>query len=94
MKTVYPKIVVCARMASSSVRKRRSARTDLRPYKVLQRLARGEEETDVSGTHFKMRKTVYPEIVDCARMASSSVCKRRFARTGFRPCKVLPVSNI
>jgi hypothetical protein len=33
--------------------------------------AQGEEETD-----FKMRKTVYPKIVDCARMASSSVRNR------------------
>jgi hypothetical protein len=30
-----------------------------------------------------MVKTGHPEIVDCARMASSSVRKRRSARTGF-----------
>jgi hypothetical protein len=26
--------------------------------------AQGEEDADVSGTHFKMRKTVYPESTD------------------------------
>jgi hypothetical protein len=50
----------------------------------------GEEKADVPGTHFKMRKTVYLKIVDCARMASSSVRKRRSARTDFPSVQVLP----
>jgi hypothetical protein len=101
---VYRKIVDCARMASSSVRKRRSARTDLSSVQVLRKAARyarqprpictdgvhpyklnavfrvnrtqGDEEADVRETYFKFRKMVYPKIVDCARMASSSVRKR------------------
>jgi hypothetical protein len=43
----------------------------------------GEEEADVRETCFEMQKTVYPMIVVYARMASSSVCKRRSARTDF-----------
>jgi hypothetical protein len=100
-KTAYPKIVDCVRMASSSVRKRRSARTALSSVQVLAKAARcarqprpicadkqhphklnavfqvnrrqGEEEADVRETFFKMRKAVYPKIVDCVRMGSSSV---------------------
>jgi thioesterase domain-containing protein len=120
-KTVYPKIVDCARMASSSVRKRRSARTDFpsvqvsptptryarqprpictdthHPHKLNAvcwvNRTRGHEEANVSGTHFQMWKTVYPKIVDCARMASSSVRKRRSARTDFPSVQALPINS-
>jgi hypothetical protein len=95
-------------MASSSVRKRRSVRTDLpsvhgfaisralraptAPFVRIHTIrtkngvlqvnrTRGGEEADVGETYFKIRKTVYPKIVDCVRMASSSVRKRRSART-------------
>jgi hypothetical protein len=117
-KTVYPKIVDCLRMASSSVRNRRSARTVFTSVQVLGMPARcprqprsnvtdthhpenlngvlqvnrtwDEEEADVPGTYFKMRKTVYPKIVDCVRMASASVRKRRSARTDFSSVQLLP----
>jgi len=107
-------------MASSSVRKRQSARTDFPSVQVLQIPARcarqprpiytdthhpykldgvlqvnrtqGEEEANVRETNFKIGKTVYPKIVACARMASSSVRKRQSARTDFSSVQVLPTA--
>jgi hypothetical protein len=38
--------------------------------------AQTQVEAIVSGTHLEMPKTVYPQIVDCARMVSSSVRNR------------------
>jgi len=94
---VLSKIADCARMAFSSVRKRRSARTVFRPRRFCQNLraARANhvfraDEKRIRTENMVMDKSkdsagVSYKIVDCARMAFSSVRKRRSARTVFRP---------